>query len=170
MICSDVYNNFLIDTVIHSVFLRTLRKARKHHKKTPQENGNATLPLPSYVMDSMVLQQNKTTTLSGSAQKSSSGKTISVTLREGKHKYASSSTIDKAGKNSIKLPRIKGSLAQYTMEFAIATTVMKTVHDACVGELFIAAGQSNMEINYNDYFKSDSAFKTNTSSRYTRDN
>ena len=108
-------------------------------------------------MDSMVLQQNKTTTLSGSAQKSSSGKTISVTLREGKHKYASSSTIDKAGKNSIKLPRIKGSLAQYTMEFAIATTVMKTVHDACVGELFIAAGQSNMEINYNDYFKSDSA-------------
>lgn len=121
-------------------------------------------------MDSMVLQQNKTTTLSGSAQKSSSGKTISVTLREGKHKYASSSTIDKAGKNSIKLPRIKGPLAQYTMEFAIATTVMKTVHDACVGELFIAAGQSNMEINYNDYFKSDSAFKTNTSSRYTRDN
>lgn len=76
--------------------------------------------------DSMVLQQNKTTTLSGSAQKSSSGKTISVTLREGKHKYASSSTIDKAGKFSIKLPRIKGSLAQYTMEFAIATTVMKT--------------------------------------------
>lgn len=43
-----------------------------------------------------------------------------------KHKYASSSTIDKAGKFSIKLPRIKGSLAQYTMEFAIATTVMKT--------------------------------------------
>lgn len=121
-------------------------------------------------MDSMVLQQNKTTTLSGAAQKSSSGKTISVTLREGKHKYASSSTIDKAGKISIKLPRIKGSLAQYTMEFAIATTVMKTVHDAYVGELFIAAGQSNMEINYNDYFKSDSAFKTNTSSRYTRDN
>ena len=53
---------------------------------------------------------------------------ISVTLREGKHKYASSSTIDKAGKFSIKLPRIKGSLAQYTMEFAIATTVMKTLY------------------------------------------
>lgn len=142
----------------------------RESKKTLQENGNTTLSLPSYVMDGMVLQQNKTTTLNGSAPKSSSGKTISVTLRGGKHKYAGSSTIGKTGKFSIKLPRIKRSLVQYTMEFAIATTVVKTVHDVCVGELFIAAGQSNMEINYNDYLKSDSAFKANTSSRYTRDN
>lgn len=98
----------------------------RESKKTLQENGNTTLSLPSYVMDGMVLQQNKTTTLNGSAPKSSSGKTISVTLRGGKHKYAGSSTIGKTGKFSIKLPRIKGSLVQYTMEFAIATTVVKT--------------------------------------------
>lgn len=73
----------------------------RESKKTLQENGNTTLSLPSYVMDGMVLQQNKTTTLNGSAPKSSSGKTISVTLREGKHKYAGSSTIGKTGKFSI---------------------------------------------------------------------
>lgn len=42
------------------------------------------------------------------------------------------------------------------------------MNDVYVGNLFIASGQSNMEINYNDYFKSDSLFKTSTSLHYTR--
>ena len=46
--------------------------------------------------------------------------------------------------------------------------MVKTVNDVYVGNLFIASGQSNMEINYNDYFKSDSLFKTSTSLHYTR--
>ena len=125
--------------------------------------------MPSYVMDGMVLQQNKITTLNGSTSKSMSGETISVTLYGGKNEYNVSSRISKNGKFSIQLPKIKGSLIQYTMKFAVAGTIAKTVNDVYVGNLFIASGQSNMEINYNDYFKSDSAFKTSTSLHYTRD-
>ena len=51
--------------------------------KETDQNGSK-LTLPSYVMDGMVLQQNKITTLNGSTAKSMSGQTISVTLRGGK--------------------------------------------------------------------------------------
>ena len=124
--------------------------------------------MPSYVMDGMVLQQNKITTLNGSTAKSMSGKTVSVTLRGGKNQYNASSRISKAGTFSVQLPKIKGALTQYTMKFTVAGTVAKTVNDVYVGNLFIASGQSNMEINYNDYFESDSLFKTSTSLHYTR--
>lgn len=135
--------------------------------KETDQNGSK-LTLPSYVMDGMVLQQNKITALNGSASKSMSRQTISVTLRGGKNQYNASSRISKNGKFSVQLPKIKGSLTQYTMKFAIAGTIVKTVNDVYVGNLFIASGQSNMEINYNDYFKSESLFKTSTSLHYTR--
>ena len=135
--------------------------------KETDQNGSK-LTLPSYVMDGMVLQQNKITTLNGSTAKSMSGQTISVTLRGGKNQYNASSRISKNGKFSVQLPKIKGSLTQYTMKFMVADTMVKTVNDVYVGNLFIASGQSNMEINYNDYFKSDSLFKTSTSLHYTR--
>jgi len=51
--------------------------------KETDQNGSK-LTLPSYVMDGMVLQQNKITALNGSASKSMSRQTISVTLRGGK--------------------------------------------------------------------------------------
>ena len=101
-------------------------------------------------MDGMVLQQNKITTLNGSTAKSMSGKTVSVTLRGGKNQYNASSRISKAGTFSVQLPKIKGSLTQYTMKFMVAGTMVKTVNDVYVGNLFIASGQSNMEINYDN--------------------
>lgn len=92
--------------------------------KETDQNGSK-LTLPSYVMDGMVLQQNKITALNGSASKSMSGQTISVTLRGGKNQYNASSRISKNGKFSVQLPKIKGSLTQYTMKFAIASTTVK---------------------------------------------
>ena len=115
--------------------------------KETDQNGSK-LTLPSYVMDGMVLQQNKITTLNGSTAKSMSGQTISVTLRGGKNQYNASSRISKNGKFSVQLPKIKGSLTQYIMKFMVADTMVKTVNDVYVGNLFIASGQSNMEINY----------------------
>lgn len=137
------------------------------YKKIAQ-NGNTAISLPSYVMDGMILQQNKNTILHGTVSKSAAGKTISVTLYATKHEHTSSSQISQNGKFSIQLPKIKGSLTKYTMKFAIGNNVLKVIHDVYIGNLFIAAGQSNMEINYNDYFKSDNAFKASTSLHYDR--
>lgn len=149
------------------ILLFSCASANAAEDKETNQNGSK-LTLPSYVMDGMVLQQNKITTLNGSTAKSMSGKTVSVTLRGGKNQYNASSRISKAGTFSVQLPKIKGSLTQYTMKFMVAGTMVKTVNDVYVGNLFIASGQSNMEINYNDYFKSDSLFKTSTSLHYTR--
>ena len=141
--------------------------ANATERKETNQNGSK-LTLPSYVMDGMVLQQNKITTLNGSVSKSMSEETISVTLHGGKNEYNASSQISKNGKFSVQLPKLKGSLTQYTMKFMVAGSIAKTVNDVYVGNLFIASGQSNMEINYNDYFKNDSVFKTSTSLHYTR--
>lgn len=149
------------------ILLFSCASANAAEDKETNQNGSK-LTLPSYVMDGMVLQQNKITTLNGSTAKSMSGKTVSVTLRGGKNQYNASSRISKAGTFSVQLPKIKGSLTQYTMKFMVAGTMVRTVNDVFVGNLFIASGQSNMEINYNDYFKSDSLFKTSTSLHYTR--
>lgn len=100
--------------------------------KETDQNGSK-LTLPSYVMDGMVLQQNKITTLNGSTAKSMSGQTISVTLRGGKNQYNASSRISKNGKFSVQLPKIKGSLTQYIMKFMVADTMVKTVNDVYVG-------------------------------------
>lgn len=130
------------------ILLFSCASANAAEDKETDQNGSK-LTLPSYVMDGMVLQQNKITTLNGSTAKSMSGKTVSVTLRGGKNQYNASSRISKAGTFSVQLPKIKGALTQYTMKFTVAGTVAKTVNDVYVGNLFIASGQSNMEINYN---------------------
>ena len=74
--------------------------------KETDQNGSK-LTLPSYVMDGMVLQQNKITALNGSASKSMSRQTISVTLRGGKNQYNASSRISKTESSRFSYPKSK---------------------------------------------------------------
>lgn len=130
---------------------------------TAQSNNNyatrITVKLPSYYLENMVFQRGKTLIVKGTATTSQRGKVVDptqliTTISQGKKSASAQAKISKNGDFTCTLPKQKASLKPYSLTILYNETTLLTLKNVYVGDVFIAAGQSNMELNYSQYYES----------------
>lgn len=114
--------------------------------------------LPSYYMENMVFQRGKTLIVKGTATTSQRGKVVDptqliTTISQGKKSASAQAKISKNGDFTCTLPKQKASLKPYSLTILYNETTLLTLKNVYVGDVFIAAGQSNMELNYSQYYE-----------------
>lgn len=114
--------------------------------------------LPSYYMENMVFQRGKTLVVKGTATTSQRGKVVDptqliTTISQGKKSASAQAKISKNGDFTCTLPKQKASLKPYSLTILYNETTLLTLKNVYVGDVFIAAGQSNMELNYSQYYE-----------------
>lgn len=114
--------------------------------------------LPSCYMENMVFQRGKTLVVKGTAQTSQRGKTVNptqlvTTISQGKKSASAQAIISKNGDFTCTLPKQKASLKPYSLTILYNETTLLTLKNVYVGDVFVAAGQSNMELNYSQYYE-----------------
>ena len=131
-----MYVNFM--PANYSVYLQ--KKALYDKYAAGVEQG---FSMPNFFTHNMLFQQNKDMKLFGM---STSGKVVSAELYAGSTLVdTASATVNKAGEWVIALPARKGDYTVYSIQIKENGTIMKTITNVLVGELWLAAGQSNME-------------------------
>lgn len=127
-----------------------------------QSNNNyatrITVKLPSYYLENMVFQRGKTLIVKGTATTSQRGKVVDptqliTTISQGKKSASAQAKISKNGDFTCTLPKQKASLKPYSLTILYNETTLLTLKNVYVGNVFIAAGQSNMELNYSQYYE-----------------
>lgn len=127
-----------------------------------QSNNNyatrITVKLPSYYLENMVFQRGKTLMVKGTATTSQRGKVVDptqliTTISQGKKSASAQAKISKNGDFTCTLPKQKASLKPYSLTILYNETTLLTLKNVYVGNVFIAAGQSNMELNYSQYYE-----------------
>lgn len=127
-----------------------------------QSNNNyatrITVKLPSYYLENMVFQRGKTLVVKGTATTSQRGKVVDptqliTTISQGKKSASAQAKISKNGDFTCILPKQKASLKPYSLTILYNETTLLTLKNVYVGDVFIAAGQSNMELNYSQYYE-----------------
>lgn len=114
--------------------------------------------LPSCYMENMVFQRGKTLIVKGTATTSQRGKVVDptqliTTISQGKKSASAQAKISKNGDFTCTLPKQKASLKPYSLTILYNETTLLTLKNVYVGNVFIAAGQSNMELNYSQYYE-----------------
>lgn len=127
-----------------------------------QSNNNyatrITVKFPSYYLENMVFQRGKTLVVKGTATTSQRGKVVDptqliTTISQGKKSASAQAKISKNGDFTCTLPKQKASLKPYSLTILYNETTLLTLKNVYVGDVFIAAGQSNMELNYSQYYE-----------------
>ena len=127
-----------------------------------QSNNNyatrITVKLPSYYLENMVFQRGKTLVVKGTATTSQRGKVVDptpliTTISQGKKSSSAQAIISKNGDFTCTLPKQKASLKPYSLTILYNETTLLTLKNVYVGNVFVAAGQSNMELNYSQYYE-----------------
>lgn len=127
-----------------------------------QSNNNyatrITAKLPSYYLENMVFQRGKTLIVKGTATTSQRGKVVDptqliTTISQGKKSASAQAKISKNGNFTCTLPKKKASLKPYSLTILYNETTLLTLKNVYVGDVFITAGQSNMELNYSQYYE-----------------
>lgn len=118
----------------------------------------ASVQLPSYYMENMVFQRGKTLAVRGTVTTSQRGKTVDptqlvTTISQGKKSSSAQAKISKKGDFTCNLPEQKASLKPYSLTISYNEVTLLTLKNVYVGDVFIAAGQSNMELNYSQYYE-----------------
>jgi len=101
--------------------------------------------LPALFGNKMMFQQNKPIKIWGTAV---AGKTITVDLYKGDAQIESeNATVPESGKWEVTFNAQTASYDKYRIEVKEGETVIQTVEDILVGEVWLSSGQSNMALN-----------------------
>lgn len=105
--------------------------------------------LPSMYAEGMVVQRDKPFTVRGTATPDA---TVTVSLSRGELHSQSTVRAGERGAFSASLDALPAGLEPYTLTITSGDTTLAEIGDVYVGDVFLAAGQSNMEANYDDYY------------------
>ncbi len=123
--------------------------------------------MPNFFSDNMLFQQNKEINLFGNA---TTGNTITASLYAGSASQpidTASATADNKGKWTVSLKPRKGDYTAYRLVISENGQTKKTLSNVVIGELWLAAGQSNMEYRL-DWEKTGAEEIANANDSYLR--
>lgn len=83
-------------------------------------------------------------------------------------KYESSTQAGIDKQFNITIDKVPSQADAYILTFLLEGQVKRTIHNVYVGDVFIAAGQSNMELNYADYYEQPDSFDSNVRDMFTK--
>lgn len=113
--------------------------------------------LPSYYMDNMVFQRDQPIVVKGNVSSTESNpidvSKLSATLTQGKTSESVKAKVAKNGSFTCTLSAQKASLNPYSLQVQYAGKTVLKLAKVYVGDIFVAAGQSNMELNYVQYYE-----------------
>lgn len=113
--------------------------------------------LPSYYMDNMVFQRDQPIVVKGNVSSTESNpidvSKLSATLTQGKTSESFKAKAAKNGSFTCTLSAQKASLNPYSLQVQYAGKTVLKLAKVYVGDVFVAAGQSNMELNYVQYYE-----------------
>ena len=133
--------------------------ALHQNEETAQSsNSQVSVTLPSYYMENMVFQRNQPLVVKGTvkfahASKQIDASKLSATLAQGKMTASATAKIAKNGSFTCTLNAQKASLKPYSLQVKYDGKVVTELAKVYVGDVFVAAGQSNMELNYAQYYE-----------------
>lgn len=134
----------------------------QNEETTQSSNSQVSVTLPSYYMENMVFQRNQPLVVKGTvkfahASKQIDASKLSATLAQGKMTASATAKIAKNGSFTCTLNAQKASLESYSLQVKYDGKVVTELAKVYVGDVFVAAGQSNMELNYTQYYPENSA-------------
>lgn len=113
--------------------------------------------LPSYYMDNMVFQRDQPIVVKGNVSSTESNpidvSKLSATLTQGKTSESVKAKVAKNGSFTCTLSAQKASLNPYSLQVQYAGKTVLKLAKVYVGDVFVAAGQSNMELNYVQHYE-----------------
>ena len=133
--------------------------ALHQNEETAQSsNSQVSVTLPSYYMENMVFQRNQPLVVKGTVKSAHASEQIdasklSATLTQGKMTASATAKIAKNGSFTCTLNAQKASLKPYSLQVRYDSKIVTELAKVYVGDVFVAAGQSNMELNYAQYYE-----------------
>ena len=137
--------------------------AAKSAEPTTQSSAQRiSVTLPSYYAENMVFQRGKPLVIQGTATAANddSGSDaidqskLSATLTQGKTTVSAAVTVRNSGAFTCTMKSLQGGLKPYRLTIAYNGETVFSLAKVYVGDVFVAAGQSNMELNYTQYYSS----------------
>ena len=121
-----------------------------------QQSTPATVKLPAYYSNGMVFQRGKPITVTGELKNLTYANIdwskLSASLSMDDKRYSGQVTSSHEAKFTIQIPKVPASQHPYKLEVQYDGKLLKTLARVYVGDVFVAAGQSNMEVNYTQYY------------------
>lgn len=133
--------------------------ALHQNEETAQSsNSQVSVTLPSYYMENIVFQRNQPLVVKGTVKSAHASEQIdasklSATLTQGKMTASATAKIAKNGSFTCTLNAQKASLKPYSLQVRYDSKIVTELAKVYVGDVFVAAGQSNMELNYAQYYE-----------------
>ena len=125
-----------------------------------QRNTSVTVKLPSYYSNGMVFQRGKPIAIAGElrniAYTNIDWDKLSVSLSMNDKRYSGRVTSKHEEHFTMQIPKALASRHAYKLELRYNGKLLKTLASVYVGDVFVAAGQSNMELNYTQYYNAKS--------------
>lgn len=121
-------------------------------------NPKANVSLPNFYENGMVFQRNKSILIRGTAD---AGTRLTVSLDDGTHSTSTTIVVSPDNTFAARLNPPAAQLTPYTLTITSGGSNLLTIDETYVGDVFLASGQSNMEVNFHDYYSTDELIEGN---------